>query len=62
VFELTTMCGHRTEKILHRFGYGSDGYSPVANVIFDTAGNLYGTTALGGAYSDSGGMVFEIIP
>jgi uncharacterized repeat protein (TIGR03803 family) len=38
----------------------ADGYNPFASVIFDTAGNLYGTTAGGGANSQ--GTVFEITP
>jgi uncharacterized repeat protein (TIGR03803 family) len=47
-----------SEKVLHSFGSGSDGSSPVANVIFDQAGDLYGTTESGGAGGD--GTVFEI--
>jgi uncharacterized repeat protein (TIGR03803 family) len=46
------------EKVLHRFT-GSDGANPYAGLIRDAAGNLYGTTAQGGA---SGyGVVFELI-
>jgi uncharacterized repeat protein (TIGR03803 family) len=37
----------------------ADGAGPVASVISDTAGNLYGTTRLGGA--NGLGVVFEII-
>jgi uncharacterized repeat protein (TIGR03803 family) len=36
------------EKVLHRFT-GSDGANPYAGLIRDAAGNLYGTTELGGA-------------
>ncbi len=61
VFELTPQTGGGwTEKILHDFGNGSDGVNPLAGLIFDAAGHLYGTTAGGGAYG--GGTVFEIKP
>ncbi len=36
-----------TETILYKFS-GHDGSSPVGDLIFDKAGNLYGTTATGG--------------
>jgi hypothetical protein len=44
-----------------------DGYAPVGSVVLDGAGNLYGTTALGGNQTnncpDGGcGVVFEISP
>lgn len=45
-----------TENILRNFGNGTDGAEPLANVIFDKAGNLYSTTTVGG----SGGTDFEI--
>ena len=35
--------------MLHNF-HGKDGSNPVASLIFDGAGNLYGTTANGGDY------------
>jgi uncharacterized repeat protein (TIGR03803 family) len=35
-----------------------DGYNPTAGVTLDTAGNLYGTTAIGGAYGS--GILYEI--
>jgi uncharacterized repeat protein (TIGR03803 family) len=38
----------------------TDGSAPMAGLIEDRSGNLYGTTKLGGAFSD--GVVFEIIP
>jgi len=52
------------EKVLYRFAaYGyQDGSNPVGGVIFDAAGNLYGTTNLGGAACNSGGTVFELMP
>jgi uncharacterized repeat protein (TIGR03803 family) len=48
-----------TYKILYNFTGGADGNQPEAAVILDTAGNLYGTTILGGAFGD--GVVFEVI-
>ena len=46
--------------MLHSFTNGSDGAYPVAGLIFDAAGNLYGTTGGGGA---SGcGTVFKLTP
>jgi len=50
-----------TEKTLHNFGSsGTDGQSSAAGLIFDSAGNLYGTTAAGGAAGK--GTVFETSP
>jgi uncharacterized repeat protein (TIGR03803 family) len=60
VFELTQGGGGWKETILHSFGAGSDGYSPSGNLIFDAAGNLYGTTQFGGP--GGGGTVFEMTP
>jgi uncharacterized repeat protein (TIGR03803 family) len=42
--------GTWTESVLYSFTVGADGGSPNAGVIFDAAGNLYGTTDGGGAY------------
>jgi hypothetical protein len=59
VFELTPAAGGGwTETVLHSFGNGTDGWAPYAGLIFDAAGNLYGTTHGGGTYS--GGTVFEV--
>jgi uncharacterized repeat protein (TIGR03803 family) len=44
-------------SVLYTFTNGSDGANPVADLVFDSAGNLYGTTKLGGA---GFGVVFEI--
>jgi uncharacterized repeat protein (TIGR03803 family) len=47
-----------SETILHNFAGASDGQSPLAGVILDAAGNIYGTTNTGGA---SGfGTAFEV--
>jgi len=61
VFELSPNSdGTWAETILHSFS-GPDGANPVASLVFDAVGNLYGTTAGGGVY-DSGGVAFELSP
>ncbi len=59
VFKLTLSNGVWTETILHQFTGGSDGGYPLSNLVFDSKGNLYGTTNLGG---NGYGVVFEITP
>ena len=44
VFELKHVGDRWVEKVLHNFRGGSDGQFPIAGVIRDKAGNLYGTT------------------
>jgi uncharacterized repeat protein (TIGR03803 family) len=48
-----------TEKVLASFG-GSNGIEPYAGLVMDGSGDLYGTTANGGAYNH--GTVFELSP
>jgi len=48
------------ETVLYTFTGGSDGNNPNSPLIFDNAGNLYGTTYQGGA--DGDGTVFELTP
>jgi uncharacterized repeat protein (TIGR03803 family) len=53
-----------TLTVLHSFG-GADGAYPVSVLLFDKAGNLYGTTEEGGNSSCGGtgcGVVFELSP
>jgi uncharacterized repeat protein (TIGR03803 family) len=47
-------------KTLHKFTGGKDGAFPLASLIFDQAGNLYGTTLVGGAHHK--GTVFKLAP
>ncbi len=59
VFELSPMTGGGwSESILHSFGAGTDGIIPFGPVMLDGAGNIYGTTELGGV--PDGGIVFEL--
>jgi uncharacterized repeat protein (TIGR03803 family) len=60
VFELSYVEGVWTENVLYRFQNASDGENPIGGLIFDSAGNLYGTTYYGG--SGGGGTVFELSP
>jgi uncharacterized repeat protein (TIGR03803 family) len=63
VFKLSPAAdGIWTETTLHSFGNGNDGAFPLAGLIFDTAGNLYGTTSWGGINGPDSGTVFEIMP
>lgn len=57
--------GAGRERMLYRFQGGSDGATPLASMIADREGNLYGTTNLGGGRAScaSGcGTVFELSP
>jgi uncharacterized repeat protein (TIGR03803 family) len=58
-FELSPGASGWTETVLHSFT-GPDGYLPTAGVVFDSQGNLYGTTYSGGAFNN--GTVFELTP
>ncbi len=56
VFEVTES---GQETVLHSFGQGADGASPVAGVTFGPRGKeLYGTTSVGG--TDGDGTVFQL--
>ena len=52
--------GEWTEKILYSFPGGKNGADPVAGIVFDAVGNIYGTTALGGTKNKGQGTVFEL--
>jgi uncharacterized repeat protein (TIGR03803 family) len=62
VFELSSSADGWTETVLYNFSGGSDGGYPIAGVVFDRAGNLYGTTLYGGTGSCTlgCGVVFEL--
>jgi uncharacterized repeat protein (TIGR03803 family) len=49
------------ETVLHRFAGLADGKQPTSGLIFDTLGNLYGTTAGGGGKNGKrDGVVFKL--
>lgn len=50
-FELKPGSNNWSLKILHVFGKGIDGVSPVSALTVDSAGNLFGVTAQGGPHS-----------
>lgn len=62
--------GQAQEKVLWTFtGASSDGWGMKSNLVFDSSGNLYGTTFWGGSSSSCGsegpvgcGIVFELSP
>jgi uncharacterized repeat protein (TIGR03803 family) len=62
IFELIPGAnGTWTESVLHSFGASStDGTSPFSQPVFDSKGNLYGTTSFGGANFQ--GTVYELSP
>ncbi len=47
-----------TYRVLHSFAGGADGSGPLAGLIRDDAGNLYGTTEFGGAAG--AGVVYRV--
>ncbi len=67
VFELSPSGNGYTETVLYSFcSQGgtecTDGAEPVAGVIQDASGNLYGTTEFGGANGIDWGTVFKLSP
>jgi uncharacterized repeat protein (TIGR03803 family) len=64
VFKLTPGSSGWTETVLYTFTGGSDGRQPSARILRDAAGNLYGTTSLGGnvgsVCSSGCGTVFKL--
>jgi hypothetical protein len=67
VFELTRSKGKWQEHVLYAFQGGTDGLEPSGNLVFDAAGNLYGTTYGGGTGTQCTaipgcGTVFELFP
>jgi len=59
VYELTPASGGWTERVLYSFTDGNDGKGPGGGVIFDQAGNLYGTAQSGAL---GRGTVYELTP
>jgi len=62
VFELTQNPDDTwSETILQSFDFANDGEYPRFGVVFDSVGNLYGTTSFRGGPLDLG-TVFELVP
>ena len=60
VYELSPRpTGEWNERVIYSFQNGSDGNSPISNLVWDAAGNLYGTTSEGGLGS---GTIFKLTP
>jgi uncharacterized repeat protein (TIGR03803 family) len=64
VFSLSPSGSGYTERVLYSFGVGKTGNSPEAPVLRTAAGDLFGTTDIGGTgCHDTGcGTVFELTP
>jgi uncharacterized repeat protein (TIGR03803 family) len=60
VFQLSPSGSGWVENTLYSFQGGTDGQEPVAGVIFDGSGNMYGSTVHHG--QGGGGTVFELTP
>ena len=60
VYQLTPSAGRWVESVVYSFAGGSDGFAAVGSLVFDAAGNLYGTTDKGG--QNYTGTVFELTP
>ncbi len=60
VFKLARSGSGWTQSVIWNFTGGSDGGGPYAGVIFDNAGNLYGTVGSGG--SGGYGTIYELSP
>jgi uncharacterized repeat protein (TIGR03803 family) len=65
VYELSPSGGAWNLNVLYDFtGGGPDGTGPWANPVFDSGGNLFGTTQAGGeaAFCDNCGTIYELVP
>jgi uncharacterized repeat protein (TIGR03803 family) len=70
VYQLSPPAGQGgawTERVLYSFGVGGDSANPIASLVFDGAGALYGVSENGGTDSCAGdyyycGTVFKVSP
>src|SRR5262249_38329291 len=51
-----------TESVLFTFSAGREGGNPVAGVVLDSDGSLFGTASTGGNGPMSGGVAFRLDP
>ncbi len=61
VYRLTQGSHGWKETLIHEFGNGSEGANPVAGLVFDPAGNAYGTASAGGS-TCACGVVYKLAP
>jgi uncharacterized repeat protein (TIGR03803 family) len=59
-FTVPSWAATRRYSVIYSFQGGTDGAAPDSTMIFDAAGNLYGTTQAGG--TANAGTVFELSP
>ena len=52
--------GAWTETVLYSFPTAKQGYLPNGNLVFDSAGNLYGATKFGGGYGTTCDAYYSI--
>ncbi len=67
VFKLTLSNGGWNYTSLHDFTCGNDGENPISNLVFDAAGNIYGTAYRGGTgycpnEYNTCGVIYKIVP
>jgi uncharacterized repeat protein (TIGR03803 family) len=65
VFKLEpTLSGHWKQSVFYDFPEPKNGFGPSSGLVFDTAGNLYGTTGVGGigGCPDGCGVVYRLTP
>ena len=60
IYQLTPNGQGWTGTNIYEFANGSDGAYPRSGVVFDSDGNLYGATSVGG--TGNGGTVFKLTP
>jgi uncharacterized repeat protein (TIGR03803 family) len=61
IFQATPTSGRLVERVLYSFNGGSDGATPISDIVVDASGALYGTTLKGGS-SCQCGTVFALTP
>jgi len=61
LFDLTVIDRKMQANRLYAFANNAEGLSPAGSLAFDSAGNMYGGTSLGGAICGCG-VVFEMTP
>lgn len=60
VYELSPSSGGWIQSVIYSFSGANDGNESYSGLTFDRAGNMYGTTILGGIFG--GGTVYELTP